>query len=126
MTPVRVLLALVGVAVGVGATLALREATLSTHQHVSRHTHAVIVLDAETKGGEPGQTLEEMVTAILLTCRLEVGRSDLKSLRHDGDGRYTARLEPGMDQTNARQLRGCLEDWTTDHVRIDVVAFRRA
>ena len=59
-------------------------------------------------------------------CRLEVGRSDLKSLRHDGDGRYTARLEPGMDQTNARQLRGCLEDWTTDHVRIDVVAFRRA
>jgi hypothetical protein len=32
-------------------------------------------------------------------------------------------LEPTLDATNERQLRGCLEDWTIDHVRLDVVDF---
>jgi hypothetical protein len=121
----HVVLAAVGIAAGVGGTMALREATLSTHQHVPRGTRALVVLDAETKGGEPGQSLDEMVEAVLQSCRLEVSRSDLTALRHEGDGRYTARYEPGMDRTNARQLRGCLEDWTVDHVRIDVLSFDR-
>jgi hypothetical protein len=25
-----------------------------------------------------------------------------------------------MDETNRRQFRGCLEDWTIDHLRLDV------
>jgi hypothetical protein len=122
--PYHVLLAALGIAVGVGAVMALREATLSTHHHIPSDSRSTILLDAETKGGEPGQTLDEMVGAILLSCRLEVGRSDVSELRHEGDGRYRAVLRPGMDQTNARQLRGCLEDWTVDHVRIDVVELR--
>jgi hypothetical protein len=28
-----------------------------------------------------------------------------------------------MDQTNRRQFRGCLEDWTLDQLLVDVVAF---
>lgn len=118
------LLAVVGIVLGVLGVGALREATLSTHHHIPRDTQAVVVLDAWTKGGEPGQTLEEMVEALLLTCRLEVGRSDLKDVRHEGGGRFRAVYAPGMDETNARQLRGCLEDWSVDHVRIDVVYFR--
>jgi hypothetical protein len=27
-----------------------------------------------------------------------------------------------MDETNRRQFRGCLEDWTVDHLRLDVEA----
>jgi hypothetical protein len=119
----HLVLAVAGIVLGALAVGALREATLSTHHHVPRATQATVVLQAETKGGEPGQTLAEMVDAIVLACRLEVGRSDLVERRDDGDGRFVAVLEPGMDQTNARQLRGCLEDWTVDHVRIDVVAF---
>ena len=116
-------LAIAGIVVGVLAVGALREATLSTHDHVPRSTQATVVLQAETKGGEPGQTLDEMVEALLLSCRLEVGQSDLVDQRAEGGGRYVAVYEPGMDETNARQLRGCLEDWSVDHVRIDVVAF---
>ena len=56
------------------AVLALREATLSTHEP-SRLADRVVV-SAETKGGEQNQTLAEMVEAQLLTCRLEV-TSDL-------------------------------------------------
>ena len=119
----HVVLAAAGVVLGLLGVVALREATLSTHHHVPRATQATVVLQAETRGGEPGQTLTEMVEALLLACRLEVGRSDLVGTRDEGGGRYVAVYEPGMDETNARQLRGCLEDWTVDHVRLDVVEF---
>lgn len=117
-------ISVVGVVLGLAAVIALREATLSTHHHVPHDSRAVVVLDARTKGGEPGQTLDEMVEALLLACRLEVGLSDLTEVRHEGGGRYRAVYTPGMDETNARQLRGCLEDWSVDHVLLDVVAFR--
>ncbi len=127
--PARIVLGILGVMVGTGAVLGLREATLSTHQRVSPASQATLVLDADARGAETGRDLEELVETLLLTCRLEVGRSEL--VLDDGEavvesptrpGRYTAVFEPGLDQTNQRQLRGCLEDWTVDHVRIDVVS----
>jgi hypothetical protein len=27
-----------------------------------------------------------------------------------------------MDETNRRQFRGCLQDWTVDHLRIHVLS----
>jgi hypothetical protein len=30
-------------------------------------------------------------------------------------------LEPAMDRTNRRQFRGCVEDFITDHLQIDVL-----
>ena len=121
--PVRVALGAVGIAVGVVGVLALREATLSTHQDVDATSTAVLVLDAESKDREHGRTLDEMVEALVLSCRLEVGDSDLDGVieRHPGN-RYVATFRPALDQTNRRQLRGCLEDWTIDHVRLDVVS----
>ena len=75
LTPARAALALVGLTLGVTGVLALREATLSTHEPVAgRETE--LVVSARTEGGEQGQTLAEMVEAQLLTCRLEVN-SDL-------------------------------------------------
>lgn len=118
----RTVLAAVAVALGVGGVLALREATLSTHYYVRRGTEAVVVLDAEVKGGEPGQTLDEAVRAVVSTCRLEVARSDPERIEALGGGRYRVTLQPGMDQTNKRQLRGCLEDWSVEHLRVDVVS----
>ena len=39
-----------------------------------------------------------------------------------GDGRFEASLVPALDETNQRQLRGCLEDWTLDHLKVDVLS----
>ena len=115
----KIALAVVGLGIGVVGVLALREATLSTHESVdARETR--LVLFGETKGGEENQTLSEMVEAQVLTCRLEV-ESDLAGpIERLGHGRYRAVLVPALDDSNQRQFRGCLEDWVIDHVRLDV------
>jgi hypothetical protein len=116
----RLALGAVGLAIGVVAVLALREATLSTHEPVDAR-EMDLVLSAETKGGEEHQTLSEMVEAQLLTCRLEV-ESDLAGpVEHLGDGRFHAVLVPAMDDSNRRQFRGCVEDWVIDHVKLHVI-----
>ena len=118
--PVKILLGVVGVAIGVGAVLALREATLSTHEAVDAR-QVELVVKARTSDGEPGQTLMEMVEAQLLTCRLEVSSDIVGRIEELGDGRFRAILEPAMDDTNRRQFRGCVEDFVTDHLQIDVL-----
>ena len=131
--PGAVVLGGVGLMVGTGAVLAMREATLSTHQPVGRDSEVVIVLDATVNDPEGGRTVEDMVEALLLACRLEVDNSELVSedeeepvlIGHDrGDGhtQFRAVFRPGLDQTNQRQLRGCLEDWSFDHLRVDVLS----
>ena len=120
LRPGRILLGLVGLAIGVVAVLALREATLSTHETVAGRATELVV-SAKTKSGEKSQTLPEMVEAQLLTCRLEVN-SDLDGpIERLGGGRFRAELDRALDETNRRQFRGCLEDWIVDHVQLGVV-----
>jgi hypothetical protein len=115
----KIALGLVGLVVGVVGVLALREATLSTHEPVdARETR--LVLSGETKGGEEHQTLSEMVEAQVLTCRLEVESDLARPIERLGDGRYRAVLVPALDDSNQRQFRGCLEDWVIDGVQLDV------
>jgi hypothetical protein len=122
LTPVKLALGSVGLAVGVVAVLALREATLSTHEAVAAR-QVELVVSAKTHGGEQGQTLAEMVEAQLLTCRLEVTSDLAGPIESLGDGRFRAVLVPAMDETNRRQFRGCVEDFLTDHLQIDVIEF---
>jgi hypothetical protein len=117
--PLQLLLGLVGLAIGVVGVLALREATLSTHQAVTARRMEVLI-SADTKGGEAGQSLEEMVEAQLLTCRLEVNSDMLGRVERLEEGRFRAELTPSLDETNKRQFRGCVEDWVIDHVRLNV------
>jgi hypothetical protein len=118
--PGRLALGAVGLAVGVGGVLALREATLSTHGEAVG-PEIVVVVSAERRGAEPGQSLAEIVTAQFETCRLEV-KSDLAGPVEDlGEGQFRALLRPAMDQTDRKQFRGCMEDWVIDHVRVNVV-----
>jgi hypothetical protein len=120
LSPARLALGAVGLAVGVVAVFFLREATLSTHEPVeARETE--LVVSAKTKGGERDQTLDEMVEAQVLACRLEVASDVAGPIESLGDGRYRAVLAPALDETNRRQFRGCLEDWVIDHVQLDVV-----
>ena len=120
LTPARVVLGAIGLAVGVAAVLALREATLSTHEPVAG-TGIELVVSARTRGGERNQTLPEMVEAQLQTCRLEVTSDLAGPIEPLGDGRFRAVLRPAMDETNRRQFRGCVEDFMIDHVQINVL-----
>jgi hypothetical protein len=116
---IRLVLGAVGLAVGVVAVLALREATLSTHEEVdARETE--LVVSGERRGGEKSQTLSEMVEAQVSTCRLEVDSDLVGPLERLDDGRYRAVLAPALDETNRKQIRGCLQDWIVDHLQIDV------
>jgi hypothetical protein len=116
---IRLILGAVGLAVGVVAVLALREATLSTHEEVdARETE--LVVSGERRGGEKSQTLSELVEAQVSTCRLEVDSDLVGPLERLDDGRYRAVLAPALDETNRKQFRGCLQDWIVDHLQIDV------
>ena len=122
--PAHIVFGAVGLAVGVFGVWALREATLSTHGRVDPSTQIELVVRARTEGGERGQTLDEMVEALLLTCRLEVTSDIAGPIRARGQRAATGSCsQPALDQTDRRQLRGCLEDWTIDHLLVDVVAF---
>ena len=122
----RLALAAVGLLVGAVAVLALKEATLSTHARVTDASHTVVVLRASVHGEEHRQTLDETVEAILIACRLEV-TSDVVGDPHAlGGGVFRASLAPALDETNRRQLRGCLEDWTLDHLKVDVLSLESA
>ncbi|MGH8984284.1 MAG: hypothetical protein ACRDY6_10485 [Acidimicrobiia bacterium] len=120
LRPGRIVLGLIGLGVGVVAVLALREATLSTHQQVTG-SGMELVVSAKSKGGEKTHRLPEMVEAQLLTCRLEV-TSDLDGpIERLDSKRFRAVLDRPLDQTNRRQFRGCVEDFIIDHLQVDVV-----
>lgn len=117
----RVVAALLGLALGGAAVLLLREATLSTHQPVAPDSRVAVVVDVDTRNRERDQSQDEMVDALFTFCRLEV-TSDLEGeVREIAPDRYLGILRPGLDDTNRRQFRGCMEDWTLDgltaHVR---------
>jgi hypothetical protein len=118
---VRHLAAAAAAIVIVGGLLVLRDATMSTHQAVSATSRIELVLRVEARGQEPGQTLGESVEALVLACRLEVKSDLVGPIEALGDHHFRATLRPSMDRTDRRQFRGCLEDWTTDQVRADVV-----
>lgn len=121
----RPIAALFAVALVVTGVWYLRDATMSTHTVQDPESRLALVVEADTHGAEPGQSLREYTYAKILSCRTEVGRSDpvdaLKSVG-DTEGRFRIVLQPSLDDTNRTQFRGCLEDWNLDHVQIDVIS----
>jgi hypothetical protein len=117
---VKVVGAIIGLGILVVGIVMLRDATLSTHQDTAPDSRIELVMHVRAHGGEARQTVDEMVEATLLACRLEVSADPVAPLEDLGDGRFRSVLSPSMDDTDQRQFRGCLEDWTIDHVRTDV------
>ena len=128
LSPGRVALGAVGLGVGMAGVLALREATLSTHHPVPPGSTTEVRFEAATRHGERGQSLNEMAHALVLTCRLEVSSDLVGDVEALGGNRFRAVLTPSLDQTNRRQFRGCVEDWTVDQVQTHQLTFtdRRA
>jgi hypothetical protein len=122
--PLAVLAGAAGLAIGMLAVLALREATLSTHHRVSLDSRTELIVTARARGAETTQSLQEIVEAQVQACRLEVNSDVVGEIAATDDGQFRAVLRPSMDETNRRQFRGCLEDWLLDHVRLDVVTLQ--
>jgi hypothetical protein len=122
VSPGRAALGGLGLAVGVASVLALREATLSTHQPVPPGSTIEVRFQAG-RGGAYRHTMVEMVEALVLACRLEVVSDLVGGVESIGQDRFLAVLAPSMDETNQRQFRGCMEDWTADHLQIDELSF---
>jgi hypothetical protein len=116
-----ILLACVGLTIGAVAVLALREATLSTHQPIDPDSRLDVVLEVEVRGAERTQTPFEITEALLLACRLEVNVDPLGEVEHVDTDVYRTTLQPSLDETDRRQFKGCLEDWTIDHLLVDVL-----
>jgi hypothetical protein len=123
VAPGRLVLGAVGLAVGVLGVVAVRDATLSTHQPAVPGSEVEVVVSARSEGAEQGQSLPELVEALLLTCRLEVPADLASPIRDEGGGQFRVTLAPALDKTDRRQLRGCIEDWTIDQLLVDVVSF---
>jgi len=122
--PVAIAMGVVGLAIGGLGVLALREATLSTHQRVDPDSQIELVVSATSRGPEPSQSLAELVDAQVRLCRLEVTSDVVGEVAPQGDNQFRAILRPSLDETNRRQFRGCIEDWVIDHVRLNVVTLR--
>lgn len=116
-----VVFGLVGLAVGMVAVLSLREATLSTHHHVDPDSELEVLLEVESRGNEPTQTLPEMTEALVLTCRLEINVDPISEVEQVAADQFRMVLRPALDETDRRQFKGCLEDWTIDHLLVDVL-----
>jgi hypothetical protein len=121
-------LGVAGLAVGGVLVSLLREATLSTHQPVSPYSQVEVTVHARVHNTERNQTLTEAVQAQLLTCRLEVV-SDIVETRSAPEpsateGEFTVVMQPAFDQTNRRQFKGCVEDFVTDGLQMDVIEMR--
>ena len=121
MKPIPALLGVVGVVGGLLGVRALSDATLSTHTEVDPDSRIEVVVDADTHGAEIGQSIDEMVEAHIVTCRLEVHSDVVGEIVPLGNDRFSATLSPSMDHSDQRQFRGCLEDWIIDHVKLEVV-----
>jgi hypothetical protein len=114
----------------VGLTLAgvwhLKGATQSTHYETGEDTRLDVVVRAAANRAEPGRTLDELAEAQVTACVLEV------AARVDGDtglmpvagtdDEFTFTLRPALDSTDRKQYRGCVEDWSVDHLRLDVLS----
>lgn len=115
----KLLLAAIGIAIGIVGVIALRSATLTTHQTVAPDSQMELVVTGHIRG-DAGKRLDETVEAQIQGCRLQVGSNVVGHIESQGGGHYRAILEPSLDRANRRKLRGCLHDWKIDRFRLDV------
>lgn len=114
---------LAAVAAGVffgGASL--MDHTLSRHVAVRPDSELVIELTVATRAGvEAGN--EEIAEALVVACQLEVRSNVLPdSIATLEDGRYRFVMRPSLDDSDRRQLIGCLQDFRIDNVLANVVS----
>ncbi len=123
MTRVVSVVVLVGVvALGV-QRLALATMSRDVATEPSSRTEVVVRAAAVR---EPHYGLLEMTRALFLACRLQV-TVDLVERAFERLSPATFRfvVQPALNESDRRQLHGCLEDARLEHLQLDVVAMRQ-
>lgn len=123
----RLAVAAVVVVLGVGVVV-LRQTTMSVHTEVPDDSHLDVFVSADTLvEADPARRLTQSQVGL---CTAEaVPFSDLTSFQptaavSDPAGGlpvFRFRLEPGVDDPDRAQLRGCLEDLRVRHLRLNVL-----
>jgi hypothetical protein len=103
----------------------LMDHTLSRHEDVPPDSELVVEMTIATRTGvEAGN--EEIAEALVVACQLEVRSNVLPdSIKTIEDGRYQFVMRPGLDDSDRRQLIGCLQDFRIDNVLANVVSTRQ-
>ena len=109
------------VAVLVVGVLYVRRITISTNTDPVAGTRTEVVVQAAKKR-EPAYTLEELTTALVTSCRIDVDAEVVEPITPVGTARYRVVLYPALNDSDQRELHGCLEDARLDHVLLDVLS----
>ena len=124
MSLLRVVVAVVAVAV-VGAGLwALRAATISRDVPAAAGTRTEVVYTVATRHLDE-HSVEEAASALFDACRLTVEATVAQPPVAVDDDTFRAVFEPALDRTDRLQLRGCIEDLQLAHVLGDVLRIGR-
>ncbi len=117
----RLLLVMVGLVVAGLAVVQLAELTMSRDTPVDPDSRMAILAEVHTKGHTPYSSLQ-MARALFLTCRLEVD-TNLISDAFDvvAPGTFKFVVQPALNESDRRQLHGCLEDARVDQLQVDVL-----
>ena len=116
----KALLAVLLAAATVGAIVALREATMTRHTPMDPSTEMELVLQASTN--VPGADVDEMVEALFVSCQLQVSTNPTGPPTPLGGDTYLLGMRPALDESDQRQLVGCLEDAVLDRLQASVVS----
>ena len=114
---VAVALVLVAVLAGV---IALRQATMSVHHGAPPGSSTRVVVVASTRSTD-GPSPAALTAAQVALCRVEVHDDTREpTLRPLGADRFAFDVRPALDESDRRQLHGCLEDARIDRVQLRV------
>lgn len=123
----RVAVAVTLVLLGVGV-LGLRQATMSVHTDIPDDSHLDVFVSADTLVEvDPPRRLAR--SQVNLCAAEAIPTSDLTAFEPTSAVQDPApelpvfrfRLEPGLDDPDRAQLRGCLEDLRVRHLRLNVL-----
>ena len=102
----------------------LMDHTLSRHEDVPPGSELVVELTIATRTGVEADN-EEIAEALVVACQLEVRSNVLPdSIETLADDHYRFVMRPGLDDSDRRQLIGCLQDFRIDNVLANVVSTR--
>lgn len=113
----RVLLWAVVIVAGAIGLYFVREETMARERPPATMSAELVVEFRVEAKLLPSYELPTIAAAIFDTCRLQAQTGLEQPLEHLGDGRFRAVLRPVPNETDRKQLAGCLSDVTLAHTR---------
>ena len=108
------------VIVAAAAVVLLRAELMTVHVEMAEGSRTQFVVEARTR--EDPRLLHEMTRGLVSVCRLLVNADVVqRSFQRTGDD-FAFVLEPGLDEFDLREMRGCLQDTRVQHLLVEVVA----